>query len=191
LIETFLPYVTTNYKTGEIVSLGTQALSGGWQNFEIKGLVEPGEEARLAVNNFQTYTGKAFVWIVDYTLAAHEVQLAMYGNTNIEIGDNHVSPTDMADSDRGTTSYYQSTRNYYYSYQQSQYQTTTRRWYQWTKPTENPYADTTNIRDRISSAFSRENAAAEYPTEAPTYSPPTYTQSYTEPSTENYPTVIQ
>ena len=193
LIETFLPYVTTNYKTSEIVSLGTQALSGGWQNFEMKGLVEPGEESRLAVNNFQTYTGKAFVWIVDYTLVAHEVQLAMYGNTNIEIGDNHVSPIDMADGDGGTTSYYQSTRNYYYSYQQSQYQTTTRRWYQWTRQTEPTYyySETTGLKDRLSSAFSRENTTADYQTEAPTYSPPTYTQPVTEPSTENFSAVIQ
>ena len=191
LIEDFLPYVTTNYKTGEILSLGTQALSGGWQNYEITGDVLPNEDARLAVNSFQAYSGKVFVWIVDYTLAAREIQLALYGNTNIEIGTNHISPVDMADGDSGTTSYYSSSRNYYYSYQQSQQTQTTRsRWYQWTKAPESTdyYNSTSSLRDRLSSAFSRDNTEN---TQAPVYTDPvtqytepsvSYTQPYVEPS---------
>ena len=69
-IETFLPYVTTNYRTSEIISLGTQALSEGWMQYEINSMVEPSDEYRMGVHHFQTYTGKLDVWIVDYIKAA-------------------------------------------------------------------------------------------------------------------------
>lgn len=115
LIETFLPYITTNYSSREIVSLGTQALTDGWQSFDINGMVEPSEECRVPVNNFRTYSGSLSVWVVDYTLAAREVQLALYSNTNIEIGADHVSPVDMVNGTVPTTgSYYYSTTGYQY-----------------------------------------------------------------------------
>lgn len=107
-VETFLPYITTNYKTSEIISLGTQALSEGWFNYEIVGMVEPSEELRKGVDNFRTYTGYLMVWIVDYIKAARELQNALYGTTNIEIGENHVSALDMiysSGSDYNDSSY--------------------------------------------------------------------------------------
>lgn len=101
-IETFLPYVTTNYKTTEILSLASQALTEGWLQYEIVSMVEPSEEVRYGVDYFQTYSGKLFVWIVDYIKAARELQLALYDQTNIEINPmNHVSAIDLA---RGTVS---------------------------------------------------------------------------------------
>ena len=167
LIETFLPYITTNYRTGEIVSLGTQALSGGWQNYEIEGIVEPSEEARTAVNNFATYSGHVFVWIVDYSLAAREVQLALYGNTNIEIGADHVSPVEMANGTPASTGNY-STRGYYsYRYgTTNSYETTSRRLIPWTRSyTDSNGETTTGLRDRLSSvrdkAQSRQNDSGE------------------------------
>lgn len=103
-IETFLPYVTTNLKTSEILSLGTQALSEGWLQYEIVGMVEPSEELRYGVSGFRTYTGYLDVWIVDYIKAARELQLAIYEQTNIEIDPStHVSAIDFA---RGSSSYY-------------------------------------------------------------------------------------
>lgn len=101
-IETFLPYVTTNYRTSEIISLGTQALSEGWMQYEINSMVEPSEEFRMGVSKFQTYTGKLDVWIVDYIKAARELQLAIFGTTNIEINPaTHISALDLV---RGTSS---------------------------------------------------------------------------------------
>ena len=96
-IETFLPYVTTNYRTSEIISLGTQALSEGWMQYEINSMVEPSDEYRMGVHHFQTYTGKLDVWIVDYIKAARELQLAIFGTTNIEINPaTHISALDLA-----------------------------------------------------------------------------------------------
>lgn len=101
-IETFLPYVTTNYSSSEILSLGMQALSEGWLKYEIVSQVMPTEELRYGVTGFQTYTGKLDVWIVDYIKAARELQLALYGQTNIEINPmTHVSAIDLA---KGTVS---------------------------------------------------------------------------------------
>lgn len=110
VIETFLPYVTTNLKTSEILSLGTQGLGEGWLGYEIEGMVEPSENYRWGVSGFRTYTGYLDVWIVDYIQAAREVQLALYGRTNIAINaDSHVSAIDMVRGGSGmerTTGYY-------------------------------------------------------------------------------------
>lgn len=101
-IETFLPYVTTNYSSSEILSLGMQALSEGWLKYEIVSQVMPSEELRYGVSGFQTYTGKLDVWIVDYIKAARELQLGLYGQTNIEINPmTHISAIDLA---RGSVS---------------------------------------------------------------------------------------
>ncbi len=163
LIETFLPYITTNYRTSEIVSLGTQALSGGWQNYEIEGIVEPGEDSRTAVNNFGTNSGYVFVWIVDYTLAAREVQLAMYGNTNIELGDDHISPVDMANGTAPTSSYYGGTTRGYYSYRYgttNNYDSTNRWTSPWTRSGTNIYGEsTTGLREKWSSRLDRTTQA--------------------------------
>ncbi len=96
-IETFLPYVTTNLKTSEILSYGTQALSEGWMNYEIVSQVQPSEELRYGVRGFRTYIGYVDVWIVDYIKAARELQLALYDQTNIEIDPvTHISAIDLA-----------------------------------------------------------------------------------------------
>lgn len=97
LIETFLPYVTTNFKSSEILSLGTQALSENWARFDVVSGVEPSEENRYGVDRFRTYSyPELFVWITDYVKAARELQLALYGQTNIEISPRHISAIDLA-----------------------------------------------------------------------------------------------
>lgn len=112
-IETFLPFVTTNFKTSEIISLGTQALSDGWLSYPIEGIVEPSEDFRLGVSRYRTFTGYLDVWVIDYIQAAREVQLALYGNTNIEINpETHISAIDLAKGGKnGSGSGYNSNRN--------------------------------------------------------------------------------
>ena len=144
------------------MSLGTQALSGGWQNYEINGIVEPGEDSRTPVNNFSTYSGYVFAWIVDYSLAAREVQLELYGNTNIEIGDDHVSPVDMANGNAPTASGYNTTRGYYsYRYSTTDGYGSINRFYSpWTRSGTNIYGEsTTGLRERWSSRLDRTTQA--------------------------------
>ncbi len=96
-IETFLPYVTTNMPSTQILKYGTQALSEGWLKYDIVSMVEPAEEFRYGVDSFRTYTGNLFVWIVDYIRAARQLQLALYNQTNIEINpETHVSAIALA-----------------------------------------------------------------------------------------------
>ncbi|MBQ2847590.1 MAG: LCP family protein [Clostridia bacterium] len=109
-IQTFLPYVTTNLKTSQIISLGTQALSDGWLQYEIASQAYPDEQHRYGVDYFQTYTGRLFVWIVDYITAARDLQLALYNQTNIEINPlTHVSAIDLAKGSVSTGGNYEET----------------------------------------------------------------------------------
>ncbi len=154
-IETFLPYVTTNYKSSEILSLGKQALTEGWLKYEIVGMYEPSDEFREGVRGFKTYTGYLDVWIVDYIKAAREVQLALFGNTNIEISDNHVSALNLVRGER--ENYDESTSYYSYggSYNEDDYTTSTkwRPFTNWTTEDRNNDAtSSTSFRELLTKA---------------------------------------
>lgn len=96
-VDNFLPYVTTNYPKKEILSLGTRAISEGWLKYDIVSNVAPSEENRAGFSGFRTYTGQLDVWIVDYIKAARELQLTIYGKTNITINEEtHISAIDLA-----------------------------------------------------------------------------------------------
>lgn len=178
-IETFLPYVTTNLKTSEIISLGTQALSEGWLKYQIVSMVEPSEELRYGVRGFRTYTGYLDVWIVDYIKAARELQLALYSQTNIEIDPaTHISAIDFArgtystygdEYDSGSSAETDETRYYYDD------ETTTRRgWFNWeTKEYTSPQIPTISLRNPF------ENDETEEYSEEETY-------YYEEEETEYY-----
>ena len=72
-MDIVLPNVHTNYGKGEIISLLTQAFAQKWMNYDIAQMVMPS----------------------DYPVAARELQLALYGKTNINIGSDHVSAIDL------------------------------------------------------------------------------------------------
>jgi LCP family protein required for cell wall assembly len=100
LVETFLPYVTTNYRYSEILSLATTALTDRWMNYQLVGMVEPNDEFRVGVSGFRTYTGYLDVWIADYVKAAQEVQLALYDTTNIQVSPDHISTLSLVRGSR-------------------------------------------------------------------------------------------
>ncbi len=98
-LDIVLPNVVTNYKRSEILSLLTQALSQGWMDYEIKQVVMP-SEGNYTSAQLYTYYGKIInqplsVWVVDYPIVARELQIALYGDTNIKISDSHVSAVDL------------------------------------------------------------------------------------------------
>lgn len=112
-IETFLPYVTTNMKTSDILSYGTQALRENWLGYKIEGMVEPSEDIMVGVSGFRTYSGYLDVWIADYVKAAREVQLALYNNTNIEINpETHISAIDLLSSSQKAEADYYGNNDY-------------------------------------------------------------------------------
>ena len=51
----------------------------------------------MGFQSYRTYTGYLDVWIVDYVKAARELQLSLYGQTNITVDEStHVSAIDLA-----------------------------------------------------------------------------------------------
>lgn len=89
LANKILPYVNTNLSKSEILSIGTQAILQGWMNYPINAITVPSEDYRQG-----SYIGGTSFIIIDYQAAAHELQMALYGNSNIPTGD-HVSPFDL------------------------------------------------------------------------------------------------
>ena len=88
-IDLLLPYVDTGYKKTEIVSMGIKALTGGWANFERKQLQMPPEDCRTSGS------ANMWIWVVDYELAAHKLQMELYGQSNIVIAEDRVSIIDV------------------------------------------------------------------------------------------------
>ncbi len=166
-IQTFLPYVTTNLKTSEIISLGTQAISNGWLKYDIVSQVMPGEEHRYGADYFRTYTGNLFVWIVDYITAARDLQLDLYGQTNIEIDpSSHVSAIALArgssdyDNNYNNESDYEEESTEYETHYYEEEETTRRNIFDWTKPEfQNPFENNTDPTEET------------YPEEATEYDP--------------------
>ena len=112
-IDNFLPYVTTNYPKKEIVSLGTRAIKEGWLKYDIVSNVAPSEETRAGFRGYPTSTGNLDVWIVDYIKAARELQLTVYGKTNITINEEtHISAIDLAYGSVNTDAQEESTDQY-------------------------------------------------------------------------------
>lgn len=139
-IQTFLPYVTTNFSTSEILSLGTKAITDGWLKFDISSTVMPAEEYRMAMSHFRTYTGYLDVWIVDYIRAARDLQLLLYDNTNIEINpETHVSALEMVNGNYSS----ENTYNEYDPSEEEEETTTKRSFFNWNGDDET----TTRYRD--------------------------------------------
>lgn len=89
LLDIVINYVNTDCSFGELISLGTEAISDKWYNFEIVSDAVPKEEHRL------DYRGDSWVWIVDYPLAAADLHKTVYGSTNIVLEEDRVSATDL------------------------------------------------------------------------------------------------
>lgn len=103
LVDTILPFLTTNYSKREIISLGTQAFAQGWMDYEIIAQTQPEEELREGVE-MQTWSySNLFVWIVDYPMCAMNLQNTIYGTTNIKIDPaTHQSALSMLRSSDGS-----------------------------------------------------------------------------------------
>lgn len=88
-IDILLPYVDTGYSKTQILSLGVQAVTGKWFNYERTQLQMPDEECRTSGS------ANAWIWVVDYQLAAHKLQNELYGQSNITINEDRVSIIDV------------------------------------------------------------------------------------------------
>ncbi|MCR4616122.1 MAG: LCP family protein [Clostridiales bacterium] len=85
-LDQTLGYVRTNMKRNEILSYVTQALTQKWMDYEIVGMTMP--DVETGGTGVSATINKEFVWIVDYSRAAQDLQNAIYGKTNIELDNN-------------------------------------------------------------------------------------------------------
>ena len=88
-IDILLPYVDTGYSKTQILSLGVQALTGKWFNYERTQLQMPDEESRTSGS------ANAWIWVVDYQLAAYKLQTELYGKSNITLNEGRTSIIDV------------------------------------------------------------------------------------------------
>ena len=87
VVEAVLPYMKTNMRQTKILSYGKQALTEGWINYEMKQDTFPTLETRATAS----MNSVGSCWIVDYPLAAQQMQQLLYGKTNISLDPGRVN----------------------------------------------------------------------------------------------------
>ena len=83
--DVILANVRTNIGKKEILSYATQAVTDGWANYALTEITLPTPDARYG------YSGSAWIWVVDYPLAAQNLQKELYGTTNIVLDENRTT----------------------------------------------------------------------------------------------------
>ncbi len=86
-VEAVLPYMKTNMRQTKILSYGKQALTEGWIGYEMQQDTFPTLETRATTS----ISGVGSCWVVDYPLAAQQLQKLLYGKTNIALDPNRVN----------------------------------------------------------------------------------------------------
>ena len=87
VVEAVLPYMKTNMRQSKILSYGKQALTEGWVNYNMQQDTFPTVDTRATAS----IGGVGSCWVVDYPLAAQQLQKLLYGKTNIVLDPNRVN----------------------------------------------------------------------------------------------------
>jgi LCP family protein required for cell wall assembly len=85
--DVILANIRTNISRRAILSYAAKAVTDGWANFTITEITMPTADTRMPYSSKST----AWIWIVDYPLAAQQLQLELYGQTNIKLDENRKS----------------------------------------------------------------------------------------------------
>ncbi|MDD6284776.1 MAG: LCP family protein [Firmicutes bacterium] len=80
VISELLQYVRTGMSKSEILGYATEAFTSGWFSYDIVHYCAPGENYRKG-----GFKGDIWYWTVNYPRAAQELQMTLYGRTNIVI----------------------------------------------------------------------------------------------------------
>lgn len=90
LINTLFPNIKTSMSKTQIVSLSTQALTKGWLSFDVVQQDMPSSNTR---KGGRLPCGD--VWITDFSGSANELQILLYGRSNIELPKKRISAIDI------------------------------------------------------------------------------------------------
>ena len=82
--DAVLANVRTNISQRTIISYAAKAVSDNWPSYTISQLTMPDQYTRCSYSSAST----AWIWIVDYPLAAQTTQEFLYGRTNITLPEN-------------------------------------------------------------------------------------------------------
>lgn len=85
--DVILANIRTNISRRAILSYAAKAVTDGWANFTVTEITMPTADTRMPYNSRAT----AWIWVVDYPLAAQQLQLELYGKTNIKLEENRKS----------------------------------------------------------------------------------------------------
>ncbi|MGN1328325.1 MAG: LCP family protein [Eubacterium sp.] len=86
-VNELVEYVYTGYDKKELISLGNTALKDGWLNFEVKSSNVPSTENCKGGQNFSAAPGY-WIWLADIPKDAYELQMRIYGKSNINLNPN-------------------------------------------------------------------------------------------------------
>ncbi len=79
--DVMLANVRTNVSKKSIIGYASKAITEGWAGYEITEITMPTPDTRYGYSSKAT----AWIWVVDYPLAAQKLQLELYGETNINL----------------------------------------------------------------------------------------------------------
>lgn len=82
--DVVLANIRTNISRRAILGYGAKVITDGWANFTVTEITMPTADTRMPYSSKST----AWIWVVDYPLAAQQLQLELYGQTNIKLEEN-------------------------------------------------------------------------------------------------------
>ena len=80
-------YVYTGYNKKELISIGNTALRDGWLDYEMKTKNVPAVENCKGGSRFSAAPGN-WIWLADIPKDAYELQMEIYGKSNIKLSEN-------------------------------------------------------------------------------------------------------
>lgn len=87
-------YVYTGYSKKELVSIGNTALRDGWLEYSMKTKNVPAVENCKGGSRFSVSPNN-WIWLADIPKDAYELQMEIYGKSNIELSKNRPAYIDM------------------------------------------------------------------------------------------------
>lgn len=89
VMNELIPYVKTGFGKSDLVKIGTYALSHGWTGYKIHTQNLP--EANLTGGIYGSDFGKQWVWRADFPADAYNLQMRIYGKSNITLAQERVN----------------------------------------------------------------------------------------------------
>ena len=87
-------YVYTGYNKKELISIGNTALRDGWLDYEMKTKNVPAVENCKGGSRFSAAPGN-WIWLADIPKDAYELQMEIYGKSNIKLSENRSAYIEM------------------------------------------------------------------------------------------------